>query len=350
MSVKISRRKIGSGVALYLDINQNGERQRELMGITLTGDRQQDDEKLRTAEILRNRRELSLLTDTTGVVSSTAGNVRLVDYASESTSPALMRSMPRLKEFFTTLHLSGVTGRHLVEYQRGLMFTLKTSTVETYMNALAAVLNRAVREGILTKNPMVEIKRVRAAEEPPKSLTDEELERLMDTPIMGAKGFGGELKRAFLFACMTGLRWSNIKALRWGQVRASTVAGKVRHQVEATQIKTARVVYVPLNSRAWALINPGDRLPPPDERVFPMFVTDTEPNQYLHPWGDAAKVPGLHFHRSRHTFPRFLLDQGVDLVTVQNLMGHKKIETTARYGKASDQQKRDAVDRLDALG
>ena len=67
--------------------------------------------------------------------------------------------------------------------------------------------------------------------------------------IRGEDGVGGEMKRAFLFACQTGLRWSDLCALTWGRIRGL--------QIETTQKKTGEVLYVPLNAAAWALIDPG---------------------------------------------------------------------------------------------
>jgi len=50
---------------------------------------------------------------------------------------------------------------------------------------------------------------------------------------------------------------------------------------------------------------------------------------------------------SRHTFGRSLIDRSVDLPTVQNLMGHKRIDSTARYTKPSASDLERAVARLE---
>jgi integrase len=224
---------------------------------------------------------------------------------------------------------------------------LASSTVETYMNALVAQFNRAVRERVIRESPCVGIKRVRADETAIKSLSVEEVERLKKTKILGedaktnSTGLGPEIKRAFLFCCRTGLRWSDVRRLTYGKIRS--------RQVEMSQQKTGKPVYVPVNDEAWGLISPGDRIPANDERVFPILQTDTDPNSYyVGPWGVAAGIPfHLTFHASRHTFIRSLLDAGVDIATVQALAGHSKMETTARYARASDRQKVAALNSLE---
>jgi site-specific recombinase XerD len=60
-------------------------------------------------------------------------------------------------------------------------------------------------------------------------------------------------------------------------------------------------------------------------------------NMYTHSWDDAkaigkkAKVADSHPHRFRATFATTLLQNGVDLKTVQKLLGHKNLESTMRY-------------------
>lgn len=54
-------------------------------------------------------------------------------------------------------------------------------------------------------------------------------------------------------------------------------------------------------------------------------------------------------HRLRHTFGTRLLEAGVDVETVRDLMGHADISTTARYLSSTDKRKRDAVAALIAV-
>ncbi len=60
-----------------------------------------------------------------------------------------------------------------------------------------------------------------------------------------------------------------------------------------------------------------------------------------------AGIVGLWFHDLRHTFATNLVMNGVDLVTVKEILGHSDISMTVRYSHPSDKRKMDAVEGLD---
>lgn len=55
------------------------------------------------------------------------------------------------------------------------------------------------------------------------------------------------------------------------------------------------------------------------------------------------------FHQSRHTCGTLLLNSGVDIYTVKEILGHTDIGTTMQYAKVVDKTKREAVNRIPVL-
>ena len=61
----------------------------------------------------------------------------------------------------------------------------------------------------------------------------------------------------------------------------------------------------------------------------------------------AAQIEDFRFHDLRHTFASHLVMAGVDLATVKEFLGHKRIEMTLRYAHRAPDHKRAAVQKLD---
>jgi integrase len=60
----------------------------------------------------------------------------------------------------------------------------------------------------------------------------------------------------------------------------------------------------------------------------------------------AAGITDFRFHDLRHTFASHLVMNGVDVMTVKELLGHKTIQMTLRYSHLSQGHKKKAVETL----
>ena len=65
---------------------------------------------------------------------------------------------------------------------------------------------------------------------------------------------------------------------------------------------------------------------------------------------EKAGISGVTWHTLRHTFASRLVNRGVDIVTVKELLGHSSISVTMRYAHTNIESKRAAVEKLDGFG
>lgn len=148
------------------------------------------------------------------------------------------------------------------------------------------------------------------------------------------------LRPILVTALNTGMRKSEILNLKWVQVDLK--ARRIR--VEKT--KSGKVRHIPIND---VLLYELRRLKGKNSYVF--FNPETRK-----PYLDMKKgfkaacrradIKGMRFHDLRHTFASRLVEKGVDIETVRDLLGHHSILITQRYAHSSRERKRAAVELL----
>lgn len=81
-------------------------------------------------------------------------------------------------------------------------------------------------------------------------------------------------------------------------------------------------------------------------KVFP-WKNERTYSRYFEKIVKKAELVGISPHKVRHTFASLLLDEGADLKTISELMGHSSITITAEfYAHLSDEHKKKAVNKL----
>jgi len=219
---------------------------------------------------------------------------------------------------------------------------LSANSCNLYFSKLVAALNEAVKKGLIRSNPanLLETEQRARLEQAERAyLTADEIRTLSLTPCPNA-----QVRDAFLFSCMCGLRWSDIKALTWGRINTSGETW----QVETRMQKTQRLLYLPLSDEARKFLpERGDK--GPEDLVFtlPGFQTT---NKDVKKWAQRAGITkDVTFHCARHTFATLMLTLGADLYTTSKLLGHSDIKVTQVYAAIIDKKKQDAVNLTSGL-
>jgi integrase len=214
--------------------------------------------------------------------------------------------------------------------------TLAQNSAVSYFNKLKAALKQAFKDGYLPSDLNAKIEPIKQAETRRNFLTMEELNCLAKTECNNPL-----LKRAAIFSALTGLRFSDIKNLVWGDLEYIEGNG---YFVLFKQQKTKGVEMMPISEQAYSLL--GGRKEP-TEKVFEGLTYSAYENKHLYQWiGAAGITKDITFHCFRHTFATLQLSKGTDIYTVSKMLGHRELKTTQIYAKIIDQTKREAADKI----
>jgi integrase len=148
------------------------------------------------------------------------------------------------------------------------------------------------------------------------------------------------------FALNTGLRIGEIFGLQWANVDLE------RDILNVFAPKTQKSKAVPINGEARKVLE-YRALGRRNEFVFYNPETGAPFVDLKAGFGLACRksgIEGVTWHTLRHTFASRLVGRGVDIVTVQQLLGHSTITVTMRYTHTNLDSKRAAVARLENHG
>jgi integrase len=244
---------------------------------------------------------------------------------------------------------------------------LSDSTVRLIYTVARAVLDTAVRDGLVRRNVTAVVKRPTIKRAEARYLTVEEVGRLLKAAR------GDRLEPLIVLMLGTGLRRGEALALHWsdvdlavGHVRVRWTLARIDRRLIFDEPKTERSRrFVPLPSpvadtlKRHRVSQAAERLAAiawqpwenhPD-LVFPTQIgTPTDPRNALRAFEGIAKRAGLSgvgLHTLRHSAASALIASGAHIKVVQELLGHSSYGITADiYSHVAIEQQREAAERL----
>lgn len=364
--VRLREKKLVNGVlSLYLDIYVNGKRSYEFLKLYLIPEtnpqaKVQNENTMRAANTIKLNRILEITNNKAGLKNtSIRAKMLLKDWMETFRQAQEQKGVKDQKLIHNTVHaltayninvamrdvnrdyIVGLTNFLRNDYRSPRGKKLKDYSVINYLGCLRNALNMAVREDVIADNPIMKLSaqdKVKAPESQREFLTIEEVQRLeaTDSPYP-------HIKQAFLFACYTGLRCSDVRSITWGKI----VKDGEKYRLHTVMFKTKRPFYIPLSKKAiqW-MPERGDKTD--DDLIFENIPVQVNTELYLQPWLDKAGITKhITFHCSRHTFGTMMLTLGADIYTTSKLLGHTKVEVTQIYAKIINKKKDDAVSLID---
>lgn len=213
------------------------------------------------------------------------------------------------------------------------------NTVFKQFKTLKTFINHAILQGVIKENPL---KSAKVEKEPGKTiyLTLEEVNKLEELYKKDISKKYLTVLRYFLFSCYTGLRFGDIEELKFKHIFDGNYIEKVMRKGKR------KLINIPLSNRAKALLPKMSLLEKPVFHVYSNQFTDRALKDIM----ILAKInKRISFHSSRHTNGTLTLMLSGNIVAVQKLLGHSKIETTLLYAKLLDSDKQAAVDKWNAV-
>jgi integrase/recombinase XerD len=351
MSVKLRKRKNKDGsITLLLDIYHNGERHYEflkelrLSKPTSPIDRLRNKENMDLAERIAIKKAHELAANDYEITTDLGKKTIVCDWMHnyvESYKKKDKRNMQgalnRFRQFLLEENKQGLTFGKLNEviiadFQDFLKEHSKGEGASSYFNRFKKMIKQAFKNKLISTNPAALVKTLQGNAKKKDILTLEEIQLLANTPTESL-----EVRRAFLFSCLTGLRWVDVSTLRWNMVNL-----KNKHIV-ISQSKTEKDVHINLNDTAIKILG---EIGKKDESVFSL-PTANGANKTLKAWTKRAGISKkITWHNARHSFGTNLIYHGADVTTASNLLGHTSLKHTQRYVKAANDLKEKATDKL----
>lgn len=241
--------------------------------------------------------------------------------------------------------------RKLLELRSADIAKLHADLQDTPYNAnrvlglLRAMLNCAERWEMIPRsaNPAAHIKPF-PEKKRERYLSQEELDGLMAVLADGeADGsIDPYIAAAIRLLIFTGCRLGEILTLEWASIDLEK--GRLVFEKHKTDQHGAKII--PLNAPAQDLL-----VNLPRQEDNPYVIVGEVPGKHLinlqKPWGRIRAVAGLddvRIHDLRHSFASFAVGAGLSLPIIGGLLGHKSVQTTARYAHLAHDPLKQASD------
>jgi integrase len=344
MRVALRERKLPSSkITLYLDIYHKGKRTLEYLGIYLDSNRETNKEKRRLAEKIRTKREVELQTLGYNFIPEYRKRQNFISYFEDiakeyKNNTTLTNSITKLKEFKgNIITFEEIDEKWLEDFKRFLTKKVNQNSASTYFQKVKMVLKRAKMEKVISVNPADFVSGIKMIQSQRTYLEMHELEKLTKADCRNE-----QVKRAFLFSCFSGLRFSDIKKLTWNEIKGD--------QLQLQQQKTKDFIYLPIHSTALDILNKQKAIIDLQTNLVFTLPKKWWTNQILKEWCKKAKIDkNISMHCGRHTFATMNLTYGADIYTVSSLLDHKNIKTTQAYAKIIDSKKQSVIDSIPKL-
>lgn len=208
------------------------------------------------------------------------------------------------------------------------------------------VVKAAVSKGVLKNNPCEGISCQRTDVLTKDILSTEEIAALIATHYDGESP---TIRRAFILSLYTGIRFCDIKELRYSDIDYQNALLSFEQSKTAGHSKASRV-YIYLRPDLMELIGtPEEHGKTKSDKIFDL-PSHTMCLKALRHWTKRAGIEKhITWHCARHSFATNILESGANVRVVADLLGHSGLKYVERYTRALDEAKKAALNSLPTL-
>jgi site-specific recombinase XerD len=254
-----------------------------------------------------------------------------------STKKMQLKLINVLKEYGKIKYMTDLNRTNIIAFDNWLHDrNYVQATVQSYHKTLKTYVYYALNEELIDKNPYQGIKIDRGKSRIRKYLTQPEIDRLAAVKI--SLPTLDKVRDLFLFQVYTGMAYAELAKFDFSKV----IKRDGKYVVHDTRKKTDEDFYIVLLSPAIEILQKYNfKLP---------VISNQQYNIRLKLVAELAEINvALSSHMARHTFAVWCLNNGCQIETLAEMMGHSNIQTTQIYAKVLNESVEKEFDRLENL-
>jgi integrase len=231
-------------------------------------------------------------------------------------------SLVHFKKFLKTDYLApiDITENLCERFRKYLLDKFNGGTPANYFGRFKRVLRTATKEGYFRINPTMDV----AAKSNKNYKRKEHLEAFEYVQLLNTPCLNEEVQEAFILCCYTGLRWCDVKPLKWESIQPDAIKFRI------SQAKTNKVVLITLHPIAKAILDKRRarfKGLEPSGKIFNLPSAEGA-LKALDKWCKSAGLQKhITWHCARLSFSILLQDANVDAATIALMMG----QSTSKY-------------------
>jgi len=266
-------------------------------------------------------------------------------YSEKYLTKAVTPSFNRLQNFLPDMHLEHISSKD-IDHFISSVYAKSKYAASLYHRTLKAAFTKAVVWEYIQENPFNKIKSPKVIKSLPVYISEAELILILN------KKDEQLLKDIFVTAFYTGMRLNEIMNMRWNWIDFSQDIITIKNS-EKFSTKNKRDRVIPIHQKVKSILKTRYPITKQQQNSFVFYRKsgiklngEFISKQFKKAVRQAGLNEEIHFHSLRHSFASALVQRGISLYAVKELLGHENIKTTQIYSHLQKENLSQAVNLL----